>query len=264
MRIDSGGKEATRQSGLPGAVSRLIDSVGTGEFPDQLLGSMRDLWGMKFVAVYAFTSDHDTRTRLLLGASQDRRPLVQTNGGEYSLRYAHKDPARLAVLRTARGCDEPVSTCVSREELDEPGHRHLLEQERVIDRFACFFGDSARGWLSLHAMRDQDFGPISEREFSELREFSTVFRSLVSRHIDLDPGGDAHERIRRGLRSMDARLSVREIDVCALLLSGRSFAGISGDLGLRLSSVQTYRKRAYQKLGVRDMREIFARLLGMH
>jgi DNA-binding CsgD family transcriptional regulator len=53
--------------------------------------------------------------------------------------------------------------------------------------------------------------------------------------------------------------------VCARILSGYSSEAIASELGISLHSAFTYRKRAYDKLGIASQNELFAialRLLG--
>jgi len=49
--------------------------------------------------------------------------------------------------------------------------------------------------------------------------------------------------------------------VCEAMLRGQSAAQAGAALGIRASSVQTYRKRAYAKLGVSTLTGLFQRLL---
>jgi len=51
-------------------------------------------------------------------------------------------------------------------------------------------------------------------------------------------------------------LSRREAEVLAGLLLGRTQSEISETTGVALSSIITYRRRAYRKLGVADQREL--------
>ena len=55
-----------------------------------------------------------------------------------------------------------------------------------------------------------------------------------------------------------AVLSDREQAVCQGILSGRKAEAIAGDLGLATSTVVTYRKRAYCKLGITSRAGLFA------
>ena len=53
-------------------------------------------------------------------------------------------------------------------------------------------------------------------------------------------------------------LTAREKDVCRRILDGFSSEAIAGELGIALNSVFTYRKRAYEKLGIASQNELFA------
>lgn len=47
-----------------------------------------------------------------------------------------------------------------------------------------------------------------------------------------------------------APLSERERQICLYLLRGHTLKSAAAELGVALSSAETYRKRAYEKLGV--------------
>ena len=64
-----------------------------------------------------------------------------------------------------------------------------------------------------------------------------------------------------------ARLTNREKQVCLRIVSGLGSEAISADLDIGLHSTLTYRKRAYEKLGISSQNELFAialRLLAAH
>ncbi len=63
---------------------------------------------------------------------------------------------------------------------------------------------------------------------------------------------------RRRLREIDAGLTRRELSVCALALAGMTIEGTALNLGLKNTSVITYRKRAYAKLGISSLNEMFS------
>jgi DNA-binding CsgD family transcriptional regulator len=54
------------------------------------------------------------------------------------------------------------------------------------------------------------------------------------------------------------RLTAREREVCERIVLGYTSIGIGLDLDIALSSVLTYRKRAYAKLGIGTQNELFA------
>ncbi|TKW76868.1 MAG: hypothetical protein DI543_18695, partial [Bradyrhizobium icense] len=58
-----------------------------------------------------------------------------------------------------------------------------------------------------------------------------------------------------------AALTGREKEVCLRILSGFSSEAIAAELGISLHSALTYRKRAYEKLGISAQNELFGMVL---
>src|SRR3974390_2096103 len=81
------------------------------------------------------------------------------------------------------------------------------------------------------------------------RMYSNHYRATVARHFqevraaDLDPGQRLTNRL-AGSPPFDA-LTGRERNVCQRILLGFSSEAISAELGIRLHSTLTYRKRVY-------------------
>jgi DNA-binding CsgD family transcriptional regulator len=68
-------------------------------------------------------------------------------------------------------------------------------------------------------------------------------------------------RLRERLLDVSGELTARELDVCVRLLQGMTHDGIAADLGLGLTTVKTYRNRAFARLGIHFRNELFARVL---
>jgi DNA-binding CsgD family transcriptional regulator len=229
---------------MPDRLCHLIESVGTPAFPGLMFDSVERMLGGAAAAVYAFSPHHGTR--MVIGDWQKGQGQLARHTGEYAGRYATRDPAR----RAARdGC--VVTTCLSRDELPDPGHRALLEEAGFTWRVATLFPAGNDGWYGLHVLLPH--GP-SDDTFLRFSQAAPVFGSLISRHLraaQLEPR----------LRALCPALTAREAAVCGELLRGRASPEIARLLGVRVSSVQTYRKRAYAKLGVANLPELFQRLL---
>ena len=58
--------------------------------------------------------------------------------------------------------------------------------------------------------------------------------------------------------------SEREAAVCARIVAGYSAEGIGLDLGLSTHSVVTYRRPAFEKLGIATQKELFSLVLRRH
>jgi DNA-binding NarL/FixJ family response regulator len=70
------------------------------------------------------------------------------------------------------------------------------------------------------------------------------------------PGEAVEETLRR------APLTPRERDVVSLLVAGSSTREIAAESGLTVSTVNTYLKRIFSKLGVHSRVELIARMAG--
>jgi DNA-binding NarL/FixJ family response regulator len=68
------------------------------------------------------------------------------------------------------------------------------------------------------------------------------------------------ERIQRLFNRYRPSLSSREAEVCARIVFGLSVIGIASDLNIEESTVVSYRRRAYDRLGIATYRE----LLGLY
>jgi DNA-binding CsgD family transcriptional regulator len=76
------------------------------------------------------------------------------------------------------------------------------------------------------------------------------------RHEALPPDL-ALQLFRRRLAALQRGMTQRELDVCARTLIGLTAEGIAIDLNIKKTSVLTYRKRAYARLGISSQTQLF-------
>jgi DNA-binding CsgD family transcriptional regulator len=229
---------------VPERLCHLIESVGTAAFPALMFDSVERMLDAAAAAVYSFSPQRGTR--MVIGDWAKRPTLLARHTGEYAGRYASADPARGAARD---GC--VVTTCLGREELPHPGHRALLEEAGFHSRVAALFPAGDDAWYGLHVLLP---GAPSDDAFLRFAQAAPVFGSLISRHL-------LAAQLEARLRALCPALTTREAAVCRALLRGRSSPEIALTLGVRVSTIQTYRKRAYAKLGVATLPELFQRLL---
>lgn len=246
MRIATARADDGTPAAVPEGLCHLIDSLGTPDFPRQMFASVERMLDGAAAAVYSFGGPRGTR--LVIGDWQGRGPTLARHTGEYVVRYAAADPARRALRE-----GHVVTTCLRREELPHPGHRALLEEAGFTWRVATLFPSDAGGWYGLHVLLPSRRGP-SGAAFRRFSRAAPVFGSLISRHLR---GPQMEAR----LRALCPALTEREVAICGALLRGDTASEAAAALGLRVSSAQTYRKRAYAKLGVSSLPELFQRLL---
>jgi DNA-binding CsgD family transcriptional regulator len=246
MRIATAQAQDGTPTAVPEGLCHLIDTLGTPDFPGQMFASVERMLDGAAAAVYSFGGPRGTR--LVIGDWQGRGGTLARHTGEYVVRYAANDPARRALREGS-----VVTTCLRREELPHPGHRALLEEAGFEWRVATLFPADSGGWYGLHVLLPSRRGP-SGAAFRRFSRAAPVFGSLISRHLR---GPELETR----LRALCPALAAREVAVCTALLRGRTAPEVAAALGVRVSSIQTYRKRAYAKLGVGSLPELFQRLL---
>lgn len=246
MRIATVPVQGGTASAAPEDLCRLIESLGTAEFPRRMFSSAERMLGGAAAAVYSFGGAQGTR--MLIGDWRAGGGPLAKHTGEYAGRYAADDPARRAIRE---GC--VVTTCMRRDELPHAGHRALLEEVGFASRVATLFPAGDGQWYGLHVLLPSPRGP-SAATFERFSRAAPVFASLISRHLR-DP------LVESRLLALCPRLTAREAAVCSALLRGRTSTEVAAALGIQLSSVRTYRKRAYVKLGVSSLTGLFQRLL---
>ncbi len=77
------------------------------------------------------------------------------------------------------------------------------------------------------------------------------------------PDGAMHfrecaEQFARKLYALNMGLTRRELEACSLALVGMTIEGSALELNVKKSSIITYRKRAYARLGISSLNELFS------
>ncbi|MCA0367423.1 MAG: helix-turn-helix transcriptional regulator [Proteobacteria bacterium] len=117
--------------------------------------------------------------------------------------------------------------------------------------------------LGVSILRPEDRGNASDEELYELAALSSTLVSLLGKHValldsraDLSLALTSIDHIEATFCTASTKLPRREAEVCARTVLGVSTAGISAELGIGEETVMTYRKRAYQRLGIASQREL--------
>ena len=115
--------------------------------------------------------------------------------------------------------------------------------------------------FAINFYRHEHQNPFSDGQLSDFESLAPALLSLAQKQIELT----RPRLVRRDtaqwlsqLQQFEPRLTQRELDVCARLLTGMTQEGIAIDLGLSLPTVKTYRNRAFARLGIHFKNELFA------
>ncbi|HEX7709899.1 MAG TPA: helix-turn-helix transcriptional regulator [Sphingomonadaceae bacterium] len=239
--------------------------------------------------------DHVEDTRfdeILLGILQDKGPAAEVNGFLYA--SSNRDPRPVAWCGRPRGTAERVDRYARRyHQLDPTLHSlpaanragltlvNVLKANRIGDatyRRTCFEkpafsqkisvaqADAGGEWAIVNMYLGQQ--GIGEHIVQQLAAFGTLvvpflrLRSRISGFAG-PSGATEHvdERIGRKLRRRFPTLTERETRVCALTMLGKTSGEIATTLGIRPGTVITYRRRAYERLGVGNAASLLGEIL---
>lgn len=124
---------------------------------------------------------------------------------------------------------------------------------------------TGQGWKIINFYRRDRYDAC---EVAALAEFGVFALAAVAKHGHLLPQpdvgpspGEPAQRIAALLRQRFPGLSGRGAEVCSLSLLGAHSSDIGKTLGVAPSTVLTYRRRAYERLGISSAGELVAHLL---
>lgn len=114
------------------------------------------------------------------------------------------------------------------------------------------------GWFVLNFYRDSGWGCFSSEEQERIAALSHLLLPLLGKHYQLtaeSPKLGTRRRARieeltQRMTSLNAKLTARECAVCARTAAGLTAKTTAQELGIKVSSVLTYRRRAYQRLSI--------------
>lgn len=247
------------RDGLPA----LIERIGTDDFTAQLLSLVEDALGARHLSVFRF----DTRLvpEVVLAYGVDGGALARRAGQQFiQLRLYRQDPLR-TIVRQGRADRYPVFQISSLSAPDvPPERRRFYEALGLTDRITVI-NRGVAGWVSLNFYRTLQSGMLQHAAVDSLVEHAPSVHAAVSRHVDLivrsaEPA-DMTELLGHRLRLLSAGLTPRETEVCVLALQGATNGEIAHHLKIEQSTVSTLRHRAYERLGVSNIVELFLRCL---
>ena len=138
-------------------------------------------------------------------------------------------------------------------------YRKLFFQDSgIVDKCAtAIWVDDTCFYVNFYRIAAQGRFSVAQRE--RLGSIAPTIAASVARHFQQKPAPDLATLF--ATRAPLASLTPREQEVCRRILAGFSSEAISQDLGISLHSTLTYRKRAYERLGISSQSELFGIVL---
>jgi DNA-binding CsgD family transcriptional regulator len=201
--------------------------------------------------------------RLVAAGSHKRDGVSSAIAHIYVLRFLHADPVPQAIA-AVRQPQRLLIRNLHAGEVSDPIYRYECYDKPGITERLTIGNVEGGTWHVLNLYRNRRSGPFGEADVMQALPAAVCILGalpVLSAVTDDESTSSNHGRLAwfiKRLRALPAHLTTREVEVCARALLGMTVEGTALDLGIACTSVATYRKRAYQRLGISSQNELFA------
>lgn len=239
----------------------LTDTVGSSAFPKSVTRALRLCAQVQECMAFS-KSETSSAPQILISESDDGRSSGRAEA--YRARYFRHDPInRLFDAKT------PAGTYVIRvrsEEITHGDYRQICYIKPGFTEKLTLARKSNASWIVLSLFSQDHRNGFHESEVEALGQLGQIILPIIALHLRLAGGAQRSappsvSDIEARLRLAFPKLSNRETSVCARSLVGVTAEGIAIDLGIKQTSVLTYRRRAYERLNINSVHQLSTMLL---
>jgi DNA-binding CsgD family transcriptional regulator len=238
-------------------VTSAVLAIGRPDFPEVLIDTLRRQAGVGHCMVFALSRAGAARCLLDAG----NIPIGGDLGAAYAGQFHESDPNRDAMFEALGG--RPIVLPAFAPRMYGARYRKIFFQESgIVDKVAtAIWVDDTCFYVNFYRITAQ--GRFASAQLDRLRGISPTIGASVARHFQNVPAAGTELNLKAlfATRKPLAELTAREQEVCRGILAGLSSEAISQRLGIGLHSTLTYRKRAYDKLGISSQNELFSIVL---
>ncbi len=241
-----------------GALAALVAAIGAGDFPARFLEVMRVLAGVELCSVFRRDAGAEVRLLFVAGTPSDRPDFALRASLDYARGYWRADSQLTRLARAGEGAPLVVRRHVS--EIADPAYRAACyERADVVERVSILW--PGRPGLVANGYRTAPGARFAPHELERLETHAGILLAALRHHLRAEGEGGhllSEAGLAERLAALDHGLSIREAEIAAALILGATQDEIAAARGLSPSTVITYRRRAYAKLGVANRRELVA------
>lgn len=238
-----------------GAYRALLKGVGRANIAECLLEAVNHATEFDHCTLFEF---HGDRTPAVVGvASYGTKAKVLRSTRAYLDKFHRAEPVRDVMC--AEGEHLYMRYHASAEIHNTEWRNVCYEAANIRDRLS-FVGRIRPGsWFVANFFRESSRAPLLDDEIGAACALALPIALAGRQNAFLR---EEHRRatepqfVQQMPSGASEVLSSREEEVCCRILAGCSIKEIAADLGLRESSIVTYRKRAYGKLGFSSKEEL--------
>jgi DNA-binding CsgD family transcriptional regulator len=250
-------ENAARTFPQDAALAGLVDAIGEQRFGPALAQYLHSLCGADHFAAFRLGSNELREVAACcVNPEHTARDRVETyvNQGWWK-----RDPAMSEAQRLLAA---PGHTLIHVDFSDD-GYTAMRPSvyPHVRDRL-LLCGHGANFSFGLSILREDPHAPFAGEAIESVARSAELLMSVLAKHADIR---ETRPNVALALTALDeiescivatSNLPRREAEVSARILYGLSSVGIAVDLCVSEETVKTYRKRAYQRLGIGSEREL--------
>ena len=245
---------------IANVLAPMVMAIGLPSFPNALIDALRAVANVGHCMVFAFEEEESARWALGLGNIGIGPDL----GAAYAEHFYVADPNREMILEHRSAQQPIVLPNFSRRMYTDAYRKLFFEDAEIIDKVATAFWVK-RTCFYVNFYRTVDQGRFTRSQTARLARLVPALTAIIARHCQEHNASGSTNKLATLFATTDrlVALTPREKEVCLRILSGYSSEAISAELGISLHSTFTYRKRAYERLGICSQNELFAIVLGL-
>ncbi|MDH1443261.1 helix-turn-helix transcriptional regulator [Pseudomonas sp. GD03721] len=230
--------------------------MGSERFPNALLDCLGH-W-VKSQHFNVLLMEPEQPSLMLAGTCHSDDKMVWRCWNAYSKNFHNYDELFNRMQRQ-KPRDTPLIGHILAEDIQfKPYRQGIYQNNGMSERLSSLSRDHSGTPLLLNLYRHRDSGYFSDREIHAFEQLTPALLQLVKGHLALRRGSMSVEDWRPLLLRRAPQLTEQELEVCLLLLQGLTHAGIGASLGIKETTVKTYRNRAFDRLGIHFRSQLFA------
>ena len=240
-----------------GDITPAVLAIGRSDFPNVLIETLRRQADVGHCMVFSLSRAGAARCLLDAG----NIPIGGDLGAAYAGQFHESDPNRDALFENEGGA--PLMLPAFAPRMYGARYRKIFfNNSGIVDKCATaiWTGDTCF-YVNFYRIAVQGRFTAAQRE--RLQAIAPAIGASVARHFQEKATPEQSLAVLFATRAPLAGLTPREQEVCRRILAGFNSEAISQGLGISLHSTLTYRKRAYERLGISSQSELFAIVLGL-
>lgn len=224
-----------------------LQSVGTADFNAHFLDMIEKVVKADQCMLYSYRHD---RPRCYLSFNERHKQTAKNMAQKYLRGGYVNDPLRPDIENVRADGDMRIFTLVEIHDRMPPEYfQEFFQNTGVIDKITVLArGDDEVVGMSFYRFEENGKFVISEEGLR--RDFWTLVAKIVLLHYS--------NKQPTQLKSPLNSLSGREKEICEAILKGLTTDAIAWEIDVAASTVNTYRKRAYEKLGINSKSALLA------